>query len=84
MQYRGGIRVETYVLSSALVVKLLVILLGIVLKSSVTTTRNKVISSLLVPFNLNRSKVLLIMPPLVPLVLLHCDATILFDSFTHI
>jgi len=60
------------VLSSALVVKLLVILLGIVLRSSVTTVRNKVISSLLIPLNLNESRLLLIMPSLVPLVLLHC------------
>ena len=59
-------------LSSALVVKLLVILLGIVLRSSVTTVRNKVISSLLIPLNLNESRLLLIMPSLVPLVLLHC------------
>ena len=72
MQHRGGIRVETCMLFSALVVKFLVILLRIVLRGSVTTARNKVISSLLVPFDLNGSKVLLIMPPLVTLVLLHC------------
>ncbi|KAG6776753.1 hypothetical protein POTOM_016541 [Populus tomentosa] len=56
-EHKGGIRVETCVLSSALVVKLLVILLGIVLRSSVTTVRNKVISSLLVPFDLKGSKI---------------------------
>ena len=66
------IRVETCVLSSALVVKILVTLFGIVPRSSVTTARNKVISSLLVLFNLKGSRVLLIMPPPVPLVLLHC------------
>jgi hypothetical protein len=60
------------VLPSALVVKLLVILLGIVLRSSVTTVRNKVISSLFIPFDLNESRLLLIMPSLVLLVLLHC------------
>jgi hypothetical protein len=60
MQHRKGIRVETCVLSSALVVKLLVILLGIIPRSSVTIARNRVISSLLV------------IPLLVPLVLLHC------------
>ncbi|KAJ0094210.1 hypothetical protein Patl1_16593 [Pistacia atlantica] len=70
--HRGGIRVEICVLSSALVVKLLVILLGIVPRSSITTARNRVISSLLVPFDLKGSRVLLIMPPLAPLVLLHC------------
>ena len=69
MQHKGDILVETCVLSSALVVKLLAILLGIVLRSSVTTTRNKVISSLLVPFSLKGRRVLLIMPPLLPLVL---------------
>ena len=47
-------------------------LLGIVPRSSVTTARNMVISSLLVPFALKGSRVPLIMPPLLPLVLLHC------------
>ena len=55
MQHRGDIRVDTCVLSSALVVKLLAILLGIVPRSSVTTARNRVISSLLVPFALKGS-----------------------------
>ena len=71
MQHRDGIRVEICMLSSALVVKILVTLLGIVPRSSVTTARNKVISSLLVLFDLKGSRVLLIMPPSVPLVLLH-------------
>ena len=56
----------------SLVVKLLAILLGIVTRSSVTTARNRVISSLLVLFALKGSRVLLIMPPLLPLGLLHC------------
>ena len=72
MQHRGDIRVETCVLSSALVVKLLAIFLRIVTRSSVTTARNRVISSLLVLFALKGSRVLLIMPPLLPLILLHC------------
>ena len=72
MQHRDGIRVEICMLSSALVVKILVTLLGIVPRSSVTTARNKVISSLLVLFDLKGSRVLLIMPPSVPLVLLNC------------
>jgi hypothetical protein len=71
-QHKGGIRVETYVLSNDLVVKLLVILLGIVLRSFIITTRNRVISSLSVSFDLNGSMVLFIMPSLVPLILLHC------------
>ena len=41
-----GRHTEICVLSSALVVKLLGILLGIVLRSSVTIARNRVISSL--------------------------------------
>ena len=69
---QGDIRVETCVLSSALIVKLLAILLEILPRSSITTTRNRVISSLLVPFALKGSRVLLIMPPLLPIVLLHC------------
>ena len=72
MYHRGDKRVATCVLFSALVVKLLTILLRIVPRSSVTTARNMVISSLLVPFALKGSRVPLIMPPLPPLVLLHC------------
>jgi hypothetical protein len=72
MQHKGEIRVEICILSNALVVKLLVILLGIALRSSATITRNMVISSLFVPFDLKGSRELLIMPSLVPLVLLHC------------
>jgi hypothetical protein len=72
MQHRGEIKVEICMLSNVLVVKVLVILLGIALRNSATTVRNMVISSLLVPFDLKGNKELLIMPPLVPLVLLHC------------
>ena len=60
MQHKGRIRVEICWLSNALVVKILVTLLGIVPRSFVTTARNRVISSLLVPFDLKGSRVLLI------------------------
>ena len=72
MQHRGGIRVVICVFSNALVVKILVTLFWIVPRSSITTARNKVISSLFIPFSLKGSRVLLIRPPLVPLALLHC------------
>lgn len=71
MQHGGGIRIEICILSNDLVAKLLVILLEIVLRSSIITKRNKVISSLLILFDLNGSRVLFIMPSLVLLVLLY-------------